>query len=84
MTVRKGIYWAIRIIVFALALKFAFWAYENYRAGGQRDQQSQVVLDVDKHCLADADTGFCVCRHRTTNQRLDLPYEECLERARAP
>ena len=83
MTMRKGLYWALQIIVLALVAKAGLWAYQNYRAD-DRGQQQQEVLDVDKHCLLDADTGFCVCRHRWTNERLDLPHEECMERARQP
>jgi hypothetical protein len=84
MTLRKGIFWAFRIMVLAIAVKVALWAYENYRPDGRLQQQRQEVLDVDKRCLADVDTGFCVCRHRRTNERLDLPHEECLQRARQP
>ncbi|MCW8844384.1 MAG: hypothetical protein OQK99_00995 [Gammaproteobacteria bacterium] len=83
MTMKKGFYWALQIIALALAAKFGLWAYENFRADGQHQQQEE-VLDIDKLCLADADTGFCVCRHRWTNERLDLPHEECLERSRQP
>jgi len=83
MTMRKGLYWALQIIVLALVAKAGLWAYENYRADN-RGQQQQEVLDIDKECLLDADTGFCVCRHRWTNERLDVPHEECMERARQP
>jgi len=49
---------------------------------GETPIQQQGALDIDKLCLLDADTAFCVCRHRWTNERLDLPHEECVERAR--
>lgn len=81
MNMRKGLYLALQIIVLALVAKAGLWAYQNYRAD-DRGQQQQGVLDIDKLCLLDADTAFCVCRHRWTNERLDLPHEECVERAR--
>jgi hypothetical protein len=83
MTVKKGFYWALQIIALALVVKVGLWAYEYFRPDGEPNQQ-QEVLDIDKRCLTDADTGFCVCRHRWTNERLDLPHEECLERSRQP
>ena len=67
------------IIVVVLAYKAAMWAYQGYQAGGQVQQQK--VLDVDKICNVTADTGQCVCRHRQTNQRLSIPYEECRSQA---
>jgi hypothetical protein len=77
VTVRKAIYWAVQIIVLALLIKFGLWAYQNYRADG-RGQEQQEVLDIDKECLMDADTGFCVCRHRWTQERLKVSREECV------
>ena len=67
------------IIVAVLVYKAAMWAYQGYQAGGQVQQQQ--VLDVDKICSVTADTGQCVCRHRQTNQRLSIHYEECVSRA---
>ena len=76
---RKGISLALWIIAAVLAYKAAMWAYQDYQASGQVQQQQ--VLDVDKICNVTADTGQCVCRHRQTNQRLSIPYEECRSRA---
>ena len=76
---RKGIYWILWIIVAVLAYKAAMWAYQGYQAGEQAQQQQ--VLDIDKICSVTADTGQCVCHHRQTNQRLSIPYEECVSRA---
>ena len=83
MTVRKGIYWVIRITVFVLVVKFAFWAYDAYLANNRVEQQEE-VLDIDKQCLMDADTSYCMCRHRWTKERLDIPHAECMERAGQP
>ena len=80
MTVRKGIYWALRIIAIALTIKFALWAYQSYKAGDQGYQQPD-VFDLDKLCKMDADSGHCMCRNRRTNQRLTIPHEECVSRA---
>ena len=83
ITVRKGFNWALQIIAIALAIKFGLWAYQSYRAGNQGHQQLE-VLDVDKLCKMDADTRQCICRHRRTNKRISVPYEECVSRARTP
>jgi hypothetical protein len=76
---RKGIFWVIWIIAAVLAYKAAMWAYQGYKTGDQAQQQK--VLDIDKLCIVTADTGQCVCRHRKTNQRISVPYEECVSRA---
>ena len=78
---RKGLSLALWIIVAVLAYKAAMWAYQGYQAGGQVQVQQQQVLDVDKICNVTADTGQCVCRHRQTQERLSIPYEECRSRA---
>jgi hypothetical protein len=80
MLVRKVIYWALWIIVAAFAYKAALWAYQGYKAGEQAQQQEE-LLDVDKICRVIPDTGQCVCRHRETDQRLFIPYDECVTRA---
>ena len=82
MTVRKGIVWAIEIILLALLIKAGMWAYQHYGAGGKA--QRQEVLDVDKDCKVIPDTGQCFCRHRWTNERLTVPYRECVSLARRP
>jgi len=76
---RKGISLVLWIIAAVLAYKATMWAYQGYQAGGQVQQQQ--VLDVEKICNITADTGQCVCRHRQTNQRISIPYEECVSRA---
>lgn len=75
----------IWIIVALLAYKVAVWAFEKYQSrprSGQHSGQQEVVPDSDKVCKVIADTGQCICRHRKTNDRLTLPYEECVSRAR--
>ena len=77
---RKAIYWALWIIVAAFTYKAALWVYQGYKAGEQPQQQEE-LLDVDKICRVIPDTGQCVCRHRETDQRLFIPYDECVTRA---
>jgi hypothetical protein len=40
------------------------------------------VLDIDKDCSVIADTGQCFCRHRRTERRLTVPYQECVSLSR--
>lgn len=73
------------IIIALLAYKVALWAFEEFQSRQQFTKQStqkKEVLDTDKVCKVIADTGQCVCRHRKTNDRLALPYDECVSRAR--
>ena len=75
----------IWIIVALLAYKVGLWVFEEYQQrqqSGQRPVQQQEIPDSDKVCNVIADTGQCICRHRKTNERLALPYEECVSRAR--
>ncbi len=75
----------ILIIVALLAYRVALWAFEEFQPRQKPRQQSnqqKEVPDVDKVCKVIADTGQCVCRHRNTNERLSLPYDECVSRAR--
>lgn len=83
MTLRNVVPWIIRILVLALAIKFAWWAYQNYWPDGQADSPPE-VLDIDKECRVTPDTGQCFCRHRWTNERLSVPYRECVALARRP
>jgi hypothetical protein len=61
----------------------AWWAWQAF-TDSPRGAGAGQVLDVDKQCNMVADTGQCMCRHRATNERLAVPYEECVERARRP
>jgi hypothetical protein len=75
----------IWIIVALLVYKVGLWAYEEYQPrlkSGPRSGRQEEIHDSDKVCKVIADTGQCVCRHRRTNDRLSLPYEECISRAR--
>ena len=74
---RKVINWALWVITAVLMYKLSLWAYEGYRAGGQK----QEVLDIDKLCSVIADTGQCFCRHRQTKKVLSISYDECLSLA---
>lgn len=79
---RKWIYLALQIIAVVLTIKLVLWAYQNFRTGDQGQQQPE-VLELDIICRTDADSGRCICRHRRTNDRIPLSYEECASRSRA-
>jgi hypothetical protein len=80
MMLQKGVYLALWIIAAALLYKPALRAYQEFRAG-EKGQEQQDVLDIDKLCRVYADTGQCLCRHRRTHQRLSIGYEECVSLA---
>jgi hypothetical protein len=81
MILRRIVYWALWIIVAVFVYKAALWAYQGVKAGEQAQQQEE-LHDVDKICRVIPDTGQCVCRHRETDQRIFLPYDECVSRAK--
>ncbi len=76
--------WIIRLIVLALIVKVVLWSWEQYQQGG-KETPSAEVNDFDKVCrITNPDLGSCVCLHRETNERLKVPYDECVQRARNP
>lgn len=80
---RKLMIWIVRIAVLLLLARVVFWAWEHYQAGGQAAPAVE-VSEFDKVCrITNPDFGSCVCVHRQTNERLEIPYEECVKRARA-
>lgn len=81
MTLRSAAWWVIRLLLLALAIKFVLWAYTLHVADDQ-PEQPQEVPDIDKECRVVPDTGQCLCRHRWTNERLLVPYRECVALAR--
>ena len=74
---KKGFYWLVRLVVLAVSIKLALWAWQFYQPGDKGEQQVQVP-DVDKVCSVIADTGQCFCHHRDTQRRLSVPYRECM------
>lgn len=81
---KKLITWIIRIFVLVLIVKVVLWSWEQYQQGGQKGKPTQ-VNDFDKICrITNPDLGSCVCLHRHTNERLKVPYDECVHRARNP
>lgn len=60
----------------------ALWSLDRFRAGSPKETRQQ-VLDIDKECRMNADTGSCVCRHRRTGERLSIPYRECVNLVRS-
>jgi hypothetical protein len=81
MTLRNVILWIVWILVLALAIKLAAWAYENFWPDPPAET-AQEVLEVDMECRVIADTGQCFCRHRWTEERLSVPYRQCVDLAR--
>ena len=80
---KKVFLWVVRIAVLLLIIKVIAWSWQEYRRGGKEGPPGE-VLDIDKVCrITNPDLGSCVCLHRQTNERLSLPYGECVERARA-
>jgi len=75
--VRKGIYWIMQLVILAVVIKVLLWVWQAYEARGSGGEPQQ-VLDVDKVCSIVADTGQCFCHHRSTQQRLSIPYRECM------
>ncbi len=76
--------WIVRLAVLAALAWVVLWAWEQYQAGGKPAPVDD-VSDFDKVCkITNPDFGSCVCVHRQTNERLSIPYEECVQRARAP
>lgn len=79
---RKLLTWIVRIAVVLLLIKIVWWSWEQFQSGNVGSGPRE-VLDSDKVCrVTNPDLGTCVCVHRQTNERLKLPYEECLTRAR--
>ncbi len=81
---KKLFTWVIRIIVLLIIVKIVLWSWEQYQHGGKQTSPTQ-VNDFDKVCrITNPDLGSCVCLHRHTNERLKVPYDECVHRARNP
>ena len=79
---KKLFTWIVRIAVLLLLAKIVMWSWQKYQSGGQEAQHGDVP-DFEKVCrITNPDYGSCVCLHKRTNERLDLPYEECVELAR--
>lgn len=80
---KKGIYGVMQLVMLAVVIKVLLWvwqAHEARSAGGEPPQ----LPDVDKVCSIVADTEQCFCHHRSTQQRLSIPYRECLALAARP
>jgi len=82
-SMRKIFIWVVRIAVLVVLIKVVMWSWDKYQGGGQSSQASE-VLEMDKVCrITNPDFGSCVCVHRRTNEKLSIPYEECVQRARS-
>lgn len=80
---KKLFTWIVRIAVLLVLVKIVLWSWDQYRSGGNESTPGD-VLDSDKVCrITNPDYGSCVCLHRYSNERLEVPYDECVRRARA-
>ena len=76
--------WVIRIAVLVVLVKIVLWSWEQYQLGGVANEDGETD-DFYKQCrITNPDTGSCVCIHRETRERLKIPYDECVRRARDP
>jgi hypothetical protein len=78
---RKVLSWVFLIFFAAVIYKAATWSYQASKTEDPSTVQGE-VFDVDKDCSKTADTGACICRHKRSGERLNLPHSECEERAR--
>lgn len=79
---KKVMTWVVRIVVLILLVKLVMWSWDQYQHGGE-PQHVDNVNEMDKVCrITNPDYGSCVCLHRRTNEKLDIPYKECMTRAR--
>ena len=77
---RKLISGLFQILVLAAVAWGVWWAWQAFSSTGRTTPTA--VLDIDKQCHVFADSGQCVCRHRRTEERLSVPYDECVKLAR--
>ena len=80
---KKVFLWIVRVIVLLLIIKVIAWSLQEFRRGGKEGALDE-VLDVDRECrIINPDLGSCRCVHRNTRERLAVPYDECVIRARS-
>ena len=72
------------LLVLAALAWAAWWAWQTFTAADRAPATPTEVLDIDKQCRVFADSGQCVCRHWRTDERLSVPYDECVRLARRP
>jgi hypothetical protein len=78
---RNAIRGLFQLLVLAALAWGAWWGWQAWD-GAQRPAAPARVLDIDKACRLDADSGQCICRHERTGERLSVPYDECRRLAR--
>ncbi len=68
--------WLVRIVVLVVLVKVVLWSWDGFIKSGQVKHEE--VIDSDKVCrIVSVDTGQCICRHRLTNEMLDITREAC-------
>lgn len=77
---KKVIRWIMWAVTAIIVYNAGLWSYDFYMARN-RAATEQEIVEIDKECILDADTGRCICRHKRTGQHLKLSYEECKSRA---
>jgi len=76
---RKFMNTVMLIAIVAVTVALAWWAYQGITMDDPVSRQ-ETVTDADIVCMQVADTGQCMCRHRDTNDLLDVGYDECVSR----
>lgn len=79
---RKAFLGVLNLLMLAGLAWAVWWAWQNFSGSGAAADAPAQVLDIDKKCFVFADSGQCVCRHRRTDERLSVPYDECVALAR--
>lgn len=78
----KVLTWIVRIIVLVIIVKVVIWSWEQYQSGGSGSSGEQVP-EWNRVCrITNPDLGSCVCTNKDTNERLSVPYDECVKEAR--
>lgn len=76
---RKALNLVSLLVIVFVTFKLTMWAYHGLTKI-EPQLSKQEIMDADIVCMQVADTGQCMCRHRDTNDLLDVGYDECVSR----
>lgn len=76
---RKALNLVSLLVIVLVTFKLTMWAYHGLTET-EPQLSKQEIMDADTVCMQVADTGQCMCRHRDTNDLLDVGYDECVRR----